>query len=298
MKWFRFYHEVLDDPKVQDLEPALFKHWVNLLCLANAQEPRGTIPDNPHFIAFRLHIRDATAAKVVAELTARGLLEMAANCRLSLHNWEKRQAKSDDSAPRVAALRAASPETNRVNVTAKPPLLKRDNSSLDREREGERDSSPPEKRGDDSGATAPAPLTPRGNPKVSAVVDALRSEGMTGRVTPRDAKAIRETEHDPVVVAALYAAIFRGEYGDAWMHDNLSVALCLEKLPGWLSFRAGHRAPPKPNGTPPGGQAYLLRELALAQSQHEAHEEGGAHRGPDEPKRLPGRPVQAGHHAQ
>jgi hypothetical protein len=106
------------------------------------------------------------------------------------------------------------------------------------------------------GADAPAPppavaAKPRGNPKVAAVVDALRAEGMTGTITPRDAKAIRETEHDPHEVAALYRAIFEGEYGDPWMHTKLSVALCLEYLPGWRSYRAGHQAPARQNGRPP-----------------------------------------------
>lgn len=102
------------------------------------------------------------------------------------------------------------------------------------------------------GETPPA-LTPkpRGNPKVSAVVDALRAEGMTGTITPRDAKAIRETEHDAREVAALYAAVFRGEYGDPWMQTKLSVALCLEYLPGWRSHQAGHHAPAKRNGQAP-----------------------------------------------
>jgi hypothetical protein len=174
VKWFRFYHEVLDDPKVQDLEPAVFKHWVNLLCLANDQEPRGTLPDNPRFIAFRLRIRDATAAKLIAELTDRGLLEKAANCRLSLHNWEKRQAKSDDSAPRVARSRGASPENNRVNVTAEPPLLKRDNSSLDIEEEGDTENHSPTESGDPAAPDAPSAQLRLHIPK-SQTTDAVRA---------------------------------------------------------------------------------------------------------------------------
>jgi hypothetical protein len=99
------------------------------------------------------------------------------------------------------------------------------------------------------------PAKPKGNVKVASVIDALRAEGMTGRITGRDAKAIRDIDHDPVEVAAMYAAIYRGEYGDGWMKDNLSVLLCLEKMPGWLSFREGHRAPAKPNGRPLSGAA-------------------------------------------
>lgn len=73
----------------------------------------------------------------------------------------------------------------------------------------------------------------KGNRRVAAVIDALRAEGMTGTLTPKDRQAIQRVAHDPHEVAALYVAIFKGEYGDPYMHDNLSVWLCLEKLPGW-----------------------------------------------------------------
>jgi hypothetical protein len=92
------------------------------------------------------------------------------------------------------------------------------------------------------------PAKPRGNEKVAAVVDALRAAGMTGTLTARDAKAIRDTEHDPEEVAALYAAIFRREYGSDFQHESLSIARCFEWLPGWQSHRAGYAPRPKTNG--------------------------------------------------
>ena len=52
-RWFRFYDEALDDPKVQRLAPHLFKTWINLLCLASKED--GTMPSNDD-IAFRLRI--------------------------------------------------------------------------------------------------------------------------------------------------------------------------------------------------------------------------------------------------
>jgi hypothetical protein len=82
-----------------------------------------------------------------------------------------------------------------------------------------------------------------GNEKVAAMVDALRAVGVTPTITGRDARAIKETAHDPEEVAALYAAISGGRYGDAFMLRKLSVALCLESLPGWRAHVAGHRAP-------------------------------------------------------
>lgn len=100
------------------------------------------------------------------------------------------------------------------------------------------------------GANAPAPAV-RGNPNVQAAIDALRAEGMTGVLTPRDRAALKSSDADLKEMARLYAAISRGEYppsGDQYFLDNLSVCLCLEKLPGWLAYQKGHRAPAKENG--------------------------------------------------
>ena len=43
-RWFRMYAEVVDDPKVQRLSPALFRAWVNVLCLAASNG--GVVPVN------------------------------------------------------------------------------------------------------------------------------------------------------------------------------------------------------------------------------------------------------------
>ena len=148
-----------------------------------------------------------------------------------------------------------------------------------------RDTVPPQ--------TENAPLPPKGGspqtphetalravPKpnrVGAVIDALRAEGMTGTLTPRDTRAIKDVHHDPGEVAALYAAIFNGEYGDAWMQDNLSVALCLEKLPGWRSHQAGHTAPARKNGRPLSGVAAVEAVFAREGIDlgHAGHHHGG-----------------------
>lgn len=108
MEWFRLYDCVLDDPKVQRLPPPLFKHWINLLCLANQSTPRGTLPAVPD-IAFRLRIGEDQAHDVIAQLNAAGLLDQGET--LEPHNWPNRQKRSDDSAPRVAKHRATKDET-------------------------------------------------------------------------------------------------------------------------------------------------------------------------------------------
>jgi hypothetical protein len=136
MKWFRFYTEVLDDPKVQKLHPALFKHWVNLLCLASEMDDAGDLPDE-EAIAFRLRVRTSEVKRILDQLVAAGLLDVCEKCaetrRLSAHNWQTRQRSSDNSATRVARHRAEKQE----NVTLQPTLPKR---TVDTDTEEETDT--------------------------------------------------------------------------------------------------------------------------------------------------------------
>jgi len=100
MKWFRFYDEVVSDPKAQQLPPALFKHWINLLCVANRTTPRGTFPDMAA-TAFHLRVSEAKAKSLVNELHDYGLIDADQDGTLRPHNWGGRQRMSDDVAKRV-----------------------------------------------------------------------------------------------------------------------------------------------------------------------------------------------------
>lgn len=104
MKWFRFYHEALDDPKVQLLPPPMFKHWVNILCLASKQKKRGILPALPD-IAFALRLSEPETVQVVDNLRGRELLDLLTNGSLRIHNWTLRQPDSDDSTERVRRYR-------------------------------------------------------------------------------------------------------------------------------------------------------------------------------------------------
>jgi len=102
MQWFRLHDDVLDDPKVQRLSPALFKHWINLLCLASKNNPRGTLPDLIT-IAFRLRLTEDKASKVLEELTDAGLLDTSDDGAITPHNWKSRQyGKPSDDPERVS----------------------------------------------------------------------------------------------------------------------------------------------------------------------------------------------------
>src|SRR5262245_24583875 len=99
--WLRLYTSVLDDPKVQRLPAEQFKGWVNLLALT--KENDGLLPSIED-IAFRLRMTDEEAESLIETLVKRGLLESDGE-RLTPHNWNGRQYKSDVSTERVQRFR-------------------------------------------------------------------------------------------------------------------------------------------------------------------------------------------------
>jgi hypothetical protein len=102
--WFRLYTEVLDDPKVQRLPDALFKTWINALCIAARNN--GKLPPIAD-LAFSIRLSEKDASKRVAQLIAAGLLDRDGE-ELTLHNWGARQPKSDTSTDRVKRFRERS----------------------------------------------------------------------------------------------------------------------------------------------------------------------------------------------
>lgn len=112
--WFRFYSEALDDPKVQNLPPELFKAWVNLLCVAS--KAGGALPSIDK-ISFHLRCDIETANAFHEALSHAGLIDVGARGS-RIHAWDKRQYKSDTSTERVKRFRKRS-ET--VSVTPPEP---------------------------------------------------------------------------------------------------------------------------------------------------------------------------------
>lgn len=108
MKWFRFHSEALDSKKVQDLSPVLFKFWINLLALANNEDPRGTLPGDEE-VAFRLRIPPKKTSEWINELVGRGLVDDNPDT-VVMHNWDKWQRASDNAAERMANTRRTSSE--------------------------------------------------------------------------------------------------------------------------------------------------------------------------------------------
>lgn len=115
-RWFRFYNEVLHDPKVQKLPGDDFKAWVNLLCLASSND--GDLPS----------ISDMAFALRMTEERVRGLLDGFVRIELvdeieggfRPHNWNSRQYKSDVSSDRVKRYRKRQ-SNGECNVTVTSP---------------------------------------------------------------------------------------------------------------------------------------------------------------------------------
>jgi len=98
MKWFRYYSEALNDPKVQTMPDLAFKCWVNLLCLANEGKPRGRFRRED--VPYSLRMPEDRAHKMITYFIDRGLLEEDDDF-LVPHNWDGRQFVSDNVTERV-----------------------------------------------------------------------------------------------------------------------------------------------------------------------------------------------------
>lgn len=102
--WFRFYSEMLENRKVQRLKPPLFKHWVNLMALANLSQRRGYLPPIED-IAFRLRLSEEAVSQVIEELLALRLLDEDDD-GYAMHDWIEWQPDSDANLTPARATRA------------------------------------------------------------------------------------------------------------------------------------------------------------------------------------------------
>jgi hypothetical protein len=100
-RWFRVYDDLVDDPKIQRLDPTLFKALINVWCLASAH--RGVLP-SIEVIAFKLRTKPQRVQRVLNELRAAGLFDDDER-GVRPHNWDQRQFISDGSTSRVKRFR-------------------------------------------------------------------------------------------------------------------------------------------------------------------------------------------------
>lgn len=108
VKWFRFHSECLNSSKIQKLPAELFRHWVNLLCLAS--KTNGYLPSAPD-IAFHLRLKDSEVSPLIDALSSDSVNLIDRFPRLRMHDWDHWQFQSDSSTERVKKHRKKQFET-------------------------------------------------------------------------------------------------------------------------------------------------------------------------------------------
>ena len=120
MDWFRFYHGVVSDPKIQILPQNLRWRWVECLCLASMNSDRGFLPCIEH-VAFHMKVETQEAVEIVGDLVKAGLIDKTKGSnKLRMHKWETRQRASDDVTARTKKSKQRAKERKR-NVPANVP---------------------------------------------------------------------------------------------------------------------------------------------------------------------------------
>jgi hypothetical protein len=130
-RWFRFYDETLNDPKILRLSDNLFRIWVGLLCVASKHD--GHIPTIDD-LTFALRITPVKIDAALSKLIELGLIDNDEG-DLIPHNWSGRQYKSDTSNERVKRHRQ-----RKCNVTVTPPEQNTETEQIQIDKIGERAS--------------------------------------------------------------------------------------------------------------------------------------------------------------
>jgi len=114
----------------------------------------------------------------------------------------------------------------------------------------ERPSTPPK------GGSPPVPSPNRS----AAVIDALRAAGLCDHLSPRDHAAIKASTLSPAAIVEALAAAVRGEWGNAWLRDNLSVHAVIDR---YSAFDAARRHPVRERPRSAVGRALELYGYGL-----------------------------------
>jgi hypothetical protein len=212
--WLRYYVEALDDPKVQGLPPDLFKHWINILCIAGKND--GPLP-SAEVVAFGLRVSDAKAADIVSKLVTRELLDPVDGGYYQPHNWDQRQYKSDVSTERSRKHRqkqhskGAGKVASNVAGNGDATLHETHQSRADQNRADQngggvvaREARTPAKKLD--GVTAKEKAHPLAGPLFKKFSEAYR--GPCGKAAEREFRALilAGENADPIIAAAHHAS--------------------------------------------------------------------------------------------
>ena len=115
-RWFRFYDDAINDPKILKLPEATRWYWTALLCVASKNN--GALPALDD-IAIQLRVTAAKATEIISILVKATLLDKTGT-GFAPHNWNGRQYKSDVSTERVKRFRNRERSVS-LTVSETPP---------------------------------------------------------------------------------------------------------------------------------------------------------------------------------
>jgi hypothetical protein len=99
-RWFRFYDDAINDPKLLRLSDKMHRAWVGILCMASKYN--GVVPKAD--MAISLRVPGSSVNVIIAYLVEHNLLDDFGDV-VTPHNWNGRQYKSDVSTDRVKRFR-------------------------------------------------------------------------------------------------------------------------------------------------------------------------------------------------
>ncbi len=100
MRWFRFYVDVLDDPKIAALSDRQFRCFAYVLAVAAEAEEEGKIPMSPQTLAWRIRIPIDDLIEALQALKSLSIVDFTDD-QVTVTNWQKRQFRSDDVTART-----------------------------------------------------------------------------------------------------------------------------------------------------------------------------------------------------
>ena len=113
--WFRFHRKVVHNYTVQSLDPAMFRMWINLMCLADDD---GLLPPIDA-VSFALHETKESVSSAFQTLQNETLIETDGET-FHIARWKEKQYKSDTSTERVKRFR-----NRQRNVSETPQIQNR-----------------------------------------------------------------------------------------------------------------------------------------------------------------------------
>jgi DNA-binding transcriptional regulator YhcF (GntR family) len=119
-RWFRFYDDAINDPKILKLSDKLHRVWVGILCVASKNGGKLPALDD---MALMIRMKPEKLNDALKDLAKAGLIDTDGVIS-SPHNWDKRQFKSDVSSERVKRFRQryrnvseTPPDTEQIQIT-------------------------------------------------------------------------------------------------------------------------------------------------------------------------------------